>query len=280
METCSSVDEVIAVFDDYNLQSLDNAMLMFVDRTGDAVIIEGDEYIRKKGDFQIVMNFYHSEVMEGTTETCVRYNNIMSQIPESDVSVDSFKRMLAAVHQEGAYPTQYSNIFDPDALLLYLYHFHNYENEVIINVSEELVKGEHFFDIPALFPETYAYERFIEESGSTFAKKISEIIDTEGITAAERSKQDIRERKTSIYRYPLDENEMNDLGYQYLLTGEVEKAIAVFKMNVEYFPESWNCYDSLGEAYLEAGDYVKARENYSRSLELNPDNLHGQEILE
>ncbi|MDP8268342.1 MAG: hypothetical protein P9L97_06385, partial [Candidatus Tenebribacter davisii] len=40
METCSTIDEVIAEFDKYNLQFLDGAMLMFVDKTGDAVIIE------------------------------------------------------------------------------------------------------------------------------------------------------------------------------------------------------------------------------------------------
>jgi len=279
METCSTIDEVIAVFDKYNLQSLETAMLMFVDKTGDAVIIEGDQYVRKEGDYQIVMNFYQSEVAEGITETCGRYNNVLSQIPDSEVSIDDFKTMLASVHQEGKYPTQYSNIFDPNTLKIYLYHFHNYENEVIIDVSEELSKEEHFYDIPALFPESFAYETFVWESERTFANKISKIIDNDGIASAWDQKDKLRDDQWIEYWYPLDEGEMNEMGYKYLIESKLEEAIAIFKMNVEFFPENWNCYDSLGEAYLEMEEIASALSNYQRSVELNPDNTHALEVI-
>jgi len=280
METCSTIDEVIEVFDTYNLQHLESAMLMFVDKTGDAVIIEGDQYIRKEGDFQIMMNFYQSEVKEGKTETCTRYNNILSQITDAEVNRDSFKRMLASVHQEGTYPTQYSNIFDPVNLKMYLYHFHNFENEVEIDVLEELEKGEHILEIPELFPETYAYEYFLYDSGRTFAKIISKIIDEKGIDTAWEKKDELRAGNKIVYNYPLDEIEMNEAGYGYLSAGEVDKAIAVFKMNAEFFPESWNVYDSLGEAYLESGDSEKALDNYQRSVEMNPESTWGKKIIE
>jgi len=280
MENCATIDEVIEIFEKYNLQSLETAMLMFVDSTGDAVIIEGDEYIRKEGDFQIVTNFYQSEVKEGKEEPCVRYNNVLSQISDSEVSVKSFKKMLASVHQEGPYPTQYSNIFDPNTLKLYLYHFHNYENEVVIDVAEELGKGEHFFDIPALFPKTYAYERFVYDSKRTFANKISEIIDDEGIIAAMEKKDEIKEINWIEYKYPVNEYEINELGYKYLAEREYEEAITVFKINIEFFPESWNCYDSLGEAYHAAGDTENAISSYETSIKLNPENINGKEILD
>ena len=42
------------LFARHDLRFLENAMLMFADRSGDSVIIEGDEFLRKEGRFQVV----------------------------------------------------------------------------------------------------------------------------------------------------------------------------------------------------------------------------------
>lgn len=49
------------------------------------------------------------------------------------------------------------------------------------------------------------------------------------------------------------ENTVNALGYQLLQGRRVKEAIEVFKLNVEFFPQSANVYDSLSDAY-EADD--------------------------
>jgi CubicO group peptidase (beta-lactamase class C family) len=73
---------------------------------------------------------------------------------------------------------------------------------------------------------------------------------------------------------------LNEQGYAYLEQGDVERAIEIFKRNVQYFPESWNVYDSLAEAYEQAGDLERAIENYRRSVDLNPDNAGAVRALE
>ena len=77
-----------------------------------------------------------------------------------------------------------------------------------------------------------------------------------------------------------DENEFNLLGYRLLGQSKVDDAIAVFQLNVESYPESWNVYDSLGEAYAVKGNTQQAIELYRRSLELNPDNTNATQALE
>src|SRR6185312_8964138 len=74
----------------------------------------------------------------------------------------------------------------------------------------------------------------------------------------------------------ISEAQINSIGYV-LLNGarKVPEAIAVFKMNVADFPESWNTYDSLGEAYGVAGEKDLAIKNYEKSIELNPKNEGG-----
>ncbi|HYG81980.1 MAG TPA: serine hydrolase [Pyrinomonadaceae bacterium] len=77
----------------------------------------------------------------------------------------------------------------------------------------------------------------------------------------------------------LGEAQMNRLGYALLSKNKVDEAIEIFKLNVEAFPSSWNVYDSLGEAYMLKGERELAIKNYRQSVELNPKNEGGIEML-
>jgi hypothetical protein len=160
MAQCATVEEVIELFSGYNLQILENAMLMFGDATGDSVIIEGDRFLRKKGRYQVVTNFYQS-MTDPDRIPCQRFK-IATKLFEEDpvVSVDLFRRVLAGVHSEIMSPTVYSNIYDLKNKVVYLYHFHNFENAVKIDLAEELKKGAHTVDLPSLFPPTFAEMHF------------------------------------------------------------------------------------------------------------------------
>jgi hypothetical protein len=105
---------------------------------------------------------------------------------------------------------------------------------------------------------------------------VREKIETSGIEAAAVA---FHEAKAKPDEYYLSEQGINELGYEYLQTKRYKEAIAVFKLNVEAFPGSFNVYDSLGEAYTAAGEKDLAIKNYKRSLELNPNSQSGIEAL-
>lgn len=150
MSECSTVKEVISLFGKYNLQFLERAMLMFGDATGQSVIIEGDEFVLKNRDYQIVTNFYQS-TMKPEEYTCWRYLKADSMLNSTTgISVDICRDILDAVHQD---LTQYSNIYDLKNRIVYLYHYHDFDNVVVIDLIEELKKGKQIYDIPSLFPE-------------------------------------------------------------------------------------------------------------------------------
>jgi len=69
-------------------------------------------------------------------------------------------------------------------------------------------------------------------------------------------------------------------GYETLRGGNIPKAIDYFKLAVETYPGSANAYDCLGEAYMKAGEKAPAIANYTKSLELNPDNQNAVKMLE
>ncbi|MBE2257173.1 MAG: serine hydrolase [Ignavibacteria bacterium] len=73
---------------------------------------------------------------------------------------------------------------------------------------------------------------------------------------------------------------LNNAGYQFLNNGLNEEAIAIFKLNVEYFPGVANCYDSLAEAYLISGNKSEAKKYYEMALNLDPDNNNIKKAIE
>ncbi len=77
----------------------------------------------------------------------------------------------------------------------------------------------------------------------------------------------------------VSENRLNNLGYMLMRQEKLMAAIEIFKLNVELYPNAWNVYDSLGEAYMNKGEKELAIANYKKSLELNPGNEGGAQML-
>jgi hypothetical protein len=173
MEECATVNEVLEIFGKYNLAFMERYMLFFADANGDSAIIEGDTVLRKKGKYQVVTNFRQSETRkEDINIICGRYPIATAMLENADaISVDLAKRVLAATHNEGPSPTLYSNVYDLKRKIVYLYHFHNYQNEVVIDLKAELAKGARTIDLPDLFPKTFVAENFKNSSKGELEKR-------------------------------------------------------------------------------------------------------------
>jgi predicted alpha/beta superfamily hydrolase len=74
------------------------------------------------------------------------------------------------------------------------------------------------------------------------------------------------------YTIPTPENLINQIGYQDLLGGKPEEAIATFKIQVERYPDSANVYDSLAEAYEKTGRIELAAPLYEKAKTLGQQN--------
>lgn len=73
---------------------------------------------------------------------------------------------------------------------------------------------------------------------------------------------------------------INYRGYELIWAGDLQKARAVFELNTMIYPDDFNVWDSLGECCLEQEDFASARRYYERSLELNPGNENGRQMLQ
>ena len=75
------------------------------------------------------------------------------------------------------------------------------------------------------------------------------------------------------------EIEVNALGYGLLNGGDLDGALALFELNAESYPNSFNAWDSWAEALARAGRVDEAIRYYERSLELNPGNDNARQKL-
>ena len=87
-------------------------------------------------------------------------------------------------------------------------------------------------------------------------------------------------RASPINKYASGEAQLNRLGYELLAKKQIDEAIEIFKLNVNAYPDSSNCFDSLGDAYLARGDKELALMNYQRAIEVDPTNMSARDALE
>jgi pimeloyl-ACP methyl ester carboxylesterase len=133
--------------------------------------------------------------------------------------------------------------------------------------------GHHIFlDNPPLVIEAIA-KAYAGIAGKEESNRINERAVNYALNAANETR-----KQESAYRH--SEDEMNSWGYELLQTGDIKKAVDVFKLNVSLHPDSWNAYDSYGEALLKDRQKEEAVKMYRRSIELNPGNEHGKKVLE
>jgi hypothetical protein len=165
IEECSTVDEAIKLFSEYNFREVWNGHYLIGDRFGNSAIIEPLTIIRRNRKYQVTTNFLQSKT-DPETSTDPRYRLASKLFEQSDtISVDLFRRILDDTHMEdynGSFTvTLYSYIHDLAKGDVYIYNFHNYDNVVKLNIHEELKKGEHTYLISSLFPyETFAAQHF------------------------------------------------------------------------------------------------------------------------
>jgi hypothetical protein len=109
------------------------------------------QFVRSDTWYQIATNFVMSNVKDGNFP-CWRYraaDEIMSGA--NDLSVDLIRDVLEKTHQEENSLTVYSNVYDLKQGAIHVYNLRDFKNVVVLNLAEELKKGQRRIDLPSLF---------------------------------------------------------------------------------------------------------------------------------
>jgi CubicO group peptidase (beta-lactamase class C family) len=237
------------------------------------------------------------------------YGGVVMVNSDNDQIIYEILRAIAREYQWEDYLPQPREVVSVDAARL-----NEYAGRFLVNPDRVLTvtqEGGRLYAEPTASPRFELFpvseNEFVRkdlEISYTFAKGAGGSIDkiklkfTEGASEAPRMSKDAmvpyelmagklaeavegykKIKKEKPLNAAVQEARLNDLGYSLLAEKRVAEAIAVFKVNVELYPQSSNVYDSLGEAYLANGDKELAAINYKKSLELDPHNQNAASIL-
>jgi len=140
IEECSNSAEVQDIFGQYYCSDQFRAQYLIGCSTGVSMIVEGDSILINNGSYQVLTNFNLNHPELGGYP-CWRYEtaNEMLENNEHDLYLMGF--ILSATHQEGNYPTLYSNIYDLTNKKIYIFYDHNFNEYIKIDLLEEMEQG-------------------------------------------------------------------------------------------------------------------------------------------
>ncbi|MDW3649927.1 MAG: linear amide C-N hydrolase [Bacteroidia bacterium] len=268
MGSCTTVAEVEEIMKQYDLSFMENAQLMFVDRTGASLVVEGDDYVHATGDYHITTNFYQSSTAKSDFhKVCHRYaagDKIMSEGLE--YSIEYGESVLEAMHQEGIWGgTQYSNIYDLEEKKVYLYLFHNYKERLELSLDDLLKKGDKV-QLKSLFTETAEYEEYAHAYERS--KEICHAL------ADYKSQDELREALKELESLPqamLWNQQLFEAADKLQNEEKHEMAIALINYAKELIPQSWRLRAMLAKSLFMQKQLDAAEREITKAIELNPE---------
>jgi hypothetical protein len=166
LQNCKSVREVHNLINQYDRSIFNNSMLLFVDITGEYLVVEVDTVISGNNREYILSNFCPSitKPSEVKIPRYIRGNLFLNNnLPDSSLkfclSVMDTMHVCRTKIGDG---TTYTSIYDLNEGFIYLYFYHDFKHVVKFNLHQELGKGDHIVRMLDIFPSNPEYLRFKE----------------------------------------------------------------------------------------------------------------------
>ena len=147
---------------------------------------------------------------------------------------------------------------------------------IMANSDNGILLGDYLL---ATIAQEYGWKEYVPSNRPAVAAHalLLSVAQEKGVAAALQAYG--RLKTAGATEFPLDNETLIGLGYALLAADKLPQAIEVMKLEVQEYPQYWNAYDSLGEMYMRAGNKPLAIQNYEKSLELNPQNQGGRDML-
>lgn len=164
LHTCKTVDEVKAFIDQFDHSYFNEEVALYIDQTGKYLIVEPYSTTIGNDAKYVLANFCPSETEPGTIkqERYLKGVHFIKYKMETDIDFcTALSDTMHVCREKIGDGTLLTMIRDLNEGNIYLYFYHDFKNQLKFNINEELAKGDHFFEIPKLFPKNAEYEKLI-----------------------------------------------------------------------------------------------------------------------
>ena len=137
LETAATIEEAVEIYKKYNCAEFGYGKIFLADKTGKSAILS---FQNKKLKVSLIGSGY--QVLgygDKIAKKMIKEN--------SDITIENLQSVLFSSAQEGSTPTLYTNIYDLKMGNIYIYDFRKNKNYILLNLREELMKGNHYYDL-------------------------------------------------------------------------------------------------------------------------------------
>ncbi len=272
MQTMSTVEEVKAYYEQFDLSAMASNQLVYIDRSGTYLIIEGDEMIIGEDPEKTFSNFYYSQTESIHDVQLPYYQQGLQYIEATEAkgTLDYCSTVMQQMAQTDITATQYSTIYDLAAMKVRIYYHYDFAEYIEFDLEEEFKKEDYKVMMADLFPETSAGKQFYLKYNNP---ENPYWIVADAIGTAEYSEEQLTNAGIAFVITMLGKEWHNQMENS-------EAAVKVFKYGLDLMPNNTNLYDSLGEVYFDMGKYKESKKSFQKSLEIDPQNDHAKGYLE
>ena len=166
LHTCKSVEEVQNYISHYNHSFFLQDVFIYIEKSGKYLIVEPYTMAMGNDANYVLSNFCPSETDAIAANKIDRYRNGAELLKTKvDTTLEFCKKLSDTMHvcrKKIGDGTLLSTNWDLRDGNLTMYFYHDYKHAISYNLKSELAKGNHYFDIPKLFPPNTEFQKLID----------------------------------------------------------------------------------------------------------------------
>ncbi len=232
LKKCQTVQEAISCLSQYNLIEQEKAQIFLADASGDYAIVHANYIITKKSQNFVLSNYC---LNDSNQHLCWR-RSIVEDLLKSKIeyALDDIKLMMEKSTQtDFGNKTNYSIAADLKQGTIHIFNNRDFSTDLVMNVKQELKKGEREADMVDLFPKNIALD---------LDKKLNK----DGLESALTWLDQLKKSNSKTYNFK--NNDVVNYAIELLGKGKLKEAIAFLKYVNEYQPENLDAKLWLGIA--------------------------------
>lgn len=165
LHSCKNVQEVKTFLERYDHSFFSNDVFLYTDRSGNYLIVEPYSLTLGTDPKYVLANFCPSTITDFSTIKQKRYVDgaafLKNKIDTSLAFCNALSDTMHVCREKIGDGTLLTSIYDLNRTIVHLYFYHDYSNTVQFDLEEELKKGNHVYEIPALFPPNAEYQKLV-----------------------------------------------------------------------------------------------------------------------
>lgn len=163
MQTCTTVEEVKTIMNQYNREFFIDDVFIYIDSTGKYLVVEPYTTLEGTDAYYVLSNYCPSITPVNQRRNLERYKNGEAFLANHtlDTSLAFCTAVSDTMHvcrNRKGDGTLLTSIWNPQQQKVHLYFYHNFDTVATFNIPSELAKGDRMVDVTSLFPPNQEFQ--------------------------------------------------------------------------------------------------------------------------